>query len=322
MILILSNKWDLSVDFVICELRKRKQPYLRLNTEDLPSEIASVTFPNFQILVTKGREKYDLTKCINVIWNRRPGKPYDDVPKSDRPSQAIKHFVDDQWYSWLESLQLIKDVTWINHPHANDSMESKIRQLKLATEIGFMIPETLITNDPNSVRARLEDHRDGLVVKALYSPLIEETAQDYFIFTNQIKKITSDTDKEIRISPSIFQQPILPKTDYRVTVIRNKVFSVKILHKDGSSIKNDWRTIKDNIQFVPCELPKDVEDLCIKYISQSKLLFGAIDFAERNGDFIFLEINPNGEWGWLQKPYGLPIAECLCDLMIYYDNLR
>lgn len=82
----------------------------------------------------------------------------------------------------------------------------------------------------------------------------------------------------------------------------------------------DWRTQKDGLQFVPCCLPAHVENLCRVYVKQSGLIFGAIDLIESNDVFVFLEINPNGEWGWLQKPMGLPIAETLCDLMIMMDS--
>jgi len=54
-------------------------------------------------------------------------------------------------------------------------------------------------------------------------------------------------------------------------------------------------------------------------VKEAGLLFGAVDFVEHEGKFIFLEINPNGEWGWLQKPHNVPIAETLCDLMISRD---
>jgi len=62
-------------------------------------------------------------------------------------------------------------------------MESKVRQLFLARKVGFEIPETWISNDPDAVRRGIAQAPRGLVVKALYSPLIEEPAGDSFIFT-------------------------------------------------------------------------------------------------------------------------------------------
>src|SRR5579862_7923556 len=150
MILILSNKWDLTADFVVKELGRRHRPFLRLNTEDLRPGRATIKLPEFQMLVSKREEDVNLSDKVRVIWNRRPGKPFDDIPQAQRPPKSTQKFVNDQWFSWLEGLQLL-DVTWINHPQKNDSMESKIRQLSLASQIGFDVPRSLVSNDPSRI---------------------------------------------------------------------------------------------------------------------------------------------------------------------------
>lgn len=325
MILILSNKWDLTVDFVVKELQNRDHKFLRLNTEDLISEKATINLPDFQITVSKNNRSYDLLKDVNVIWNRRPGKPFDFMTSDEKPSMAVQRFVNDQWYSWLEALQLIPEVTWINHPVNNDAMESKIRQLYLASKIGFEIPQTLITNDPEIIKIQIDKYNGRVIAKALYSPLIEEPNQDYFIFANEITSCNIHDDynlDQIKISPSIVQEPILPKMDYRVTVIGDKVIPARIVTNDESSVATDWRKQKDGLEFSVCKLPATIENLCRSYVKECGLIFGAIDLVERDSSYIFLEINPNGEWGWLQKPYGFPIAETLVDLMIAHDKDR
>jgi glutathione synthase/RimK-type ligase-like ATP-grasp enzyme len=323
MILIISNKWDITVDFVVAELRKRESNFLRINTEDLVVDGSTIYLPDFKILVSKHGKKYDLTDSVNVIWNRRPGKPFDDIDPLVRPSQATQNFVSDQWFSWLEALQLIPDVTWVNHPQANDAMESKPRQLLLASKIGFLIPKTIISNEPINVRIFARENSDKLIVKALYSPLIEETEQDYFVFTNEIREIDLVSEEEIKISQSIFQQSLGPKIDYRVTVIGEKVFPVKICNRKGGKISDiDWRTEKEELAFSPCELPHEIENMCRKIVSDSGLIFGAIDLVQHDGEYYFLEINPNGEWGWLQHPHDVPIANALCDVFVAHDRKK
>lgn len=320
MILILSNKWDVTVDFVVAQLHSRGIKFMRINTEDLASGRATIRLPELRILVSKHGHVHDLTEAINVIWNRRPGKPFDDIPKAARPSLAIQNFVNDQWYSWLEGIQLIPGIAWVNHPRSNDTIENKPRQLLLASKLGFEIPETLITNDPTEAKKLAKFHGNHFVAKALYSPLIEEPNEDFFIFTSIIKNPDAIPDEEIRVSPIIFQQALIPKIDYRVTVVREKVFAVKIERLDEKPIEIDWRMEKDDLRFLPCKLPSDLENLCRRYVEECNLLFGAIDIVEHRGRFFFLEINPNGEWGWLQKPNNIPIAEALCDLLALYDK--
>jgi len=318
VILILSNKWDLTVDFVVTELRSRQHPFVRLNTEDLRSERATVELPDFHVSVSKNNVLCDLLDSIHVIWNRRPGKPYDDTPPPDRPSPATQRFVSDQWYSWLEALQLLRGVAWINHPHANDAMESKVRQLHAARSAGFQVPETLITNDPARVRGFLQRH-STVVAKALYAPLIEEPDQDRFIFSTLIDSLSEQDDQAVRECPVVFQEPIVPKTDIRVTVVGEMVFAARVICRTNEELAVDWRTLKEGVRFERCDLPEDLADRCRAFVRDAGLRFGAIDLAERHGSYYFFEINPNGEWGWLQRPTGLPIAESLCDLMVASD---
>ena len=320
MILILSNKWDLTVDFVVTELKRRGHSFLRLNTEDFTRSQATISLPDLKIQISKQNKVYDLARDVHVIWNRRPGNPFDEVSSEHRPSTAIQKFVSDQWYTWLENLQLIPSVTWINNPQVNDAMENKGRQLLLASQVGFRIPATLISNDPDVVQSRLQESAGSIVVKALYAPLIQEPEQDFFIFTNELREIAEEDLDSIRISPCIFQEALVPKVDYRVTVVGETVMAARVESEDNSQVPLDWRTKKDGLRFVPCRLPMAIESLCRLYLKASGLLFGAIDLVEHQGNFVFLEINPNGEWGWLQKPTGLPIAEALCDLMVRNDS--
>lgn len=318
MILILTNKWDLTADFVIRELRQRGHSYLRLNSEDLISEKAKISLSDLCIQITWRSQTYNLSK-IRAVWNRRPGRPLDSLPEGETLSVATRNFVHEQWYSWLEALQILPDVTWINHPINNAVMENKIRQLHLASNMGFKVPATVVTNDWAEA-LELQRNHGSLIAKALYSPLIEEPEQDFFIFTNRIDaELSRDDEEAIRISPVIFQQPLIPKVDYRVTVLADAVWPVQIIGAT-TKVTLDWRTQKEGLRFVPCRLPHDVEDFCRNYVRMGRLIFGALDLVYHNDEFYFLEINPNGEWGWLQKQVGLPIAEYLCELLISYDN--
>lgn len=312
MILILANKWDLTVDLVVLELRRRNLPFVRLNTEDLPQWSAIARFPTEFIQLCSEDGTAFLASEVRAVWNRRPGHVFDDLPPEMRPSVATQKFVTDQWFAWLESLQLCEGIRWVNHPTANGLMENKLRQLKLASELGFLIPDTLVTNDAVEVRSWLI-HLDGpAICKALYSPLIEEPDGDQFIFTNLLESVPDDLAASLCIAPAIFQRALISKVDYRVTVIGSRVFATRI---DVPEEVLDWRTAKTDVFFTLCNLPKDVENLCRQYVTVANLSFGAIDLVESNGEFYFLEINPNGEWGWLERPHGIPISAALCDLL-------
>lgn len=312
MILILANKWDLTVDLVVLELRRRNALFVRLNTEDLPRWSAVARLPEDSIQLRSDDGVIISLSDVKAIWNRRPGHVFDDLAPEKRPSAATQRFVTDQWFAWMESLQLREGVRWINNPTANGLMENKIRQLKLAAELGFSIPDTLVTNDAAELQSWLSQLGEQAICKALYSPLIEDEDEDRFIFTNLLDSVPDDLAESLSVAPAIFQRAFLAKVDYRVTVVGTRVFAARV---EMSEPALDWRTAKTDVNFTLCDLPATIHELCHQYVAVAGLSFGAIDLIESNGEFYFLEINPNGEWGWLERPHGIPISAALCDIL-------
>jgi glutathione synthase/RimK-type ligase-like ATP-grasp enzyme len=66
------------------------------------------------------------------------------------------------------------------------------------------------------------------------------------------------------------------------------------------------------------QLPQEVESQCVHLTRALGLAFGAIDLIlTPQGEYVFLEINPNGQWAWLQQVIpSLPLREALADLLI------
>lgn len=319
MILILSNKYDISVDYVVRLLLKNKKKFLRINTEDLVDRKVSVTFPRFSYKIEKKSIDYDLVRELGSVWFRRPGKPFEFTPKESCPRESVVTFVENQWHTFIEGLKCIDNVFWINDPDKNHIAENKIFQLKLAQKIGLQIPKTCITNDKEEATRFIQSCGGKIVAKALYSPLIEKTNKDYFIFTNIIESIENIQKRELSLAPTIFQELLTVKTDYRLTIIGNDCFSVKVIRESNKGISDDWRIIKEGLKFQPCELPANIVDKCVEMVKKLGLVSGAIDLVQASDEFYFLEINPNGEWAWLQKESGLPIAETLADYLINGD---
>ncbi len=318
MIVIVSNKWDLTVDFVVLALQGLDRPFARINCEDLPSADASIFLPGFsaQLLTSQLRLSFD---AVKVVWLRRPGYIFDQLAPEQRPSSVVQLFVEQQWRAWRDGLEIAPNIHWVNRPSAEQRAENKIRQLQVAKECGLQVPDTAVTNSPRVIRDFLLKHDYKIVVKALQSPLLEDEGGDRFVFTNPLTSMDDVDESEIRVAPIIVQQRIIPKIDYRITVVGEQVLAVRVLSETGQ-VELDWRTQQAGLRFERCTLPPRVEAACRNYVRAMGLRFGAIDLLEARDQFFFLEINPNGEWGWLQKKAGVPIAEALTDLLVQLDN--
>jgi len=315
MILILSNKYDLSVDYVVRLLSKKGKKFLRINTESLLNSKVSVSFPRFNYKIERRCSCFDLADKFKSVWFRRPGKPFEFDDQEKLPGPSVVAFVENQWHAFIEGLKSISNLFWVNNPDDNHTTENKILQLNMAQRIGLRIPKTCITNDKGEALQFLKDCDGEIVAKALYLPLIEEDKADYFIFANVVDTIENVPEHEFRLAPTIFQEHLRDKKDYRLTIIGDRCFSVEVVRESVKGTITDWRIIKEGIRFRPCELPSDVVAKCVELVKAFGLTFGAIDLVQTLDDYYFLEINPNGEWAWLQKEAKLPIAESLVNVL-------
>ena len=92
-------------------------------------------------------------------------------------------------------------------------------------------------------------------------------------------------------------------------MIENNVIAIKIT--SNKKIDEDWRRYKNELTYAIFELPKKVNDFCINYVKKLNLNFGAIDLIFHNNEYYFIEINPTGEWSWLQQNTGYPFDEII-----------
>lgn len=78
----------------------------------------------------------------------------------------------------------------------------------------------------------------------------------------------------------------------------------------------DWRADYENIKYSIIECPKFIQRMCINMLNEFRLNFGAFDFiVDERGKWIFLEVNPNGQWLWLEKILDLSISYRIVDYL-------
>ena len=79
--------------------------------------------------------------------------------------------------------------------------------------------------------------------------------------------------------------------------------------------KTDWR--KGNLKFYKSSLPEDISMKCVQLVKELNLSFGAIDIIKNiKGEYFFLEINPNGQWVWIENETKLKISHELIKQLI------
>jgi glutathione synthase/RimK-type ligase-like ATP-grasp enzyme len=263
------------------------------------------------LLTIDGRD-YDLNE-FRGVWYMHPfiAKP---LLRFNPPQ--YRQFISHQFFGMRKAIwELLPYVPWINDPWRVMRAENKILQLHVARKVGLDIPPTLITSDPLRVKNFIRDQKDRVIMKALEpSPMIDEV-----LFTRMVTPQDLAQIDRIRYAPAIFQGYIPKDHELRVTIVGKETFSVKIYSQDDPETAIDWR-VKPlhndfQVKMERTSLPTEVEEKLQRFMKALELRYGCVDIVVTpEGEYVFLEVNPNGQWYFVQLKSDAEIAPAIASL--------
>jgi MvdD family ATP-grasp ribosomal peptide maturase len=203
--------------------------------------------------------------------------------------------------------------------------ENKQLQIKIARELGLETPHTLITNDPEAVRAFARTCESGLITKMLSSFAIHEDDTEKVVFTNRVTAEDLNDLEGLRLCPMTFQEQVSKTLELRVTIVGEHVLAAAIDSQASARAEHDWR--RDGVQLInawqPYELPSEIKEKLLRLMDYFELNYGAADFIlTPEGRHVFLEVNPSGEFFWLEQNPGLPISDAIADVLLGRSKRR
>jgi len=320
-ILFICSKTDLTADLVLLELKKEGVPVIRINTEDFPTKLAFSIHQNtdknawiVDLFNSAIKKRFALDQIRSVYC-----RPY----KEPRPSRLIKNPIErsliiEQCQLLIEWLEDLLPCFWLNSPRAVAKSRSKVLQLTIAKQLGFLTPDSLITNNPEAALDFYSKHDSNIVAKLLQATPSTRRLKG-FIFTTKINSTDLKLFYQIKYSPVLLQQYIEKQYEIRATVVGNQVFAAKIDSQCLETTKDDWRCYKFGSPppHIPIELPLSVQSKLFKMNEKLGLKFGAYDLIYTpKEDYVFLEVNGNGQWGWIQELTKMPISKAIARLLI------
>lgn len=308
MLLILTNSQDVTADYLVDVLNRAGVPLLRFDT-DTSLDRASLHFDSEEMVLRIGETCYRPNQ-FNNVWYRRPERLIHPTAASSPESKLTL----DEWAEALEGcFAHIPNERWMNHPAANVAASHKLEQLTTARRLGFSIPDTLVTQQPQLLRAFFQRHNGNVIVKPISVGYVEREAgqSDSIIYTNRVPPHYLDDLQDVSACPTLFQQCIEKTSDVRITVVDGDVHSVALraADMDGSQRCDIRRNNMNDVTYSRVALPQDVESKIHSLMRHYRLRYAAIDMAvDHEGNWIFFEVNPNGQWAWLDLAGGANIA--------------
>jgi len=303
LLLIVSNKTDLATDFLILRLHEKKIPFARINTEDYLTEwnvdfLLNESGTSFSIQLKDGQNISGET--ISGAYIRQPKLPFLNISKEEL------HFAKREVGETLKSLwRCIKDYLWLNAPHNILRASNKPEQLRIAQEMGFLIPNTCITADKNLIQKFFEENQKDVIVKAVKHGFIYDGCNAKVAATQLLDNDSLYSLDQYAHLPMIFQKRIHKHCDIRVTIVGEKVFATAIHSQSHKETEVDWRLAdhyKITLEHESITLPETISNLCKMMVSHFNLKYAAIDLVlSKEKNYYFLELNPNGQWAWIEQ---------------------
>jgi hypothetical protein len=313
-IVIVTQLDDPHTDDVVTVLQDMGHEPVRLNTEDVPSNVtvsatlgADVGRWEAAIEIHTNGRRIDMD-AIRSIWWRQPG----EYLLPDDFSEQEREFAKDEIDHALRGLWASLDCYWISYPESIREASWKGSQLQRAAELGLDVPRTLVTTDPEAVRA-FYDACDGQVCyKVLTDPFLgapkvarkhpdREPPEPYQTPTTMITEAELELLDSVRLVPCLFQEYIAKQVELRVTVIGDEVFAAEIHSQEHKKTRIDWRGQYTGVRYAKAQLPAEVVERCLALVRSYNLNYGAMDFVlTPDGRYVFLENNPNGQFRFVE----------------------
>jgi glutathione synthase/RimK-type ligase-like ATP-grasp enzyme len=320
MILILSAKDDEHIYAVTSRLEALGAKYLWFDPARFPAEAElrhSFDRSGLAHCILHYREQEIDFTTITAVWDRRPGWP--------QAAPEMQNWDHRAWVSQMSGLCLAGiwetlDCLWVPaKPSIDRVAHNKTKQLALAASLGFSIPRTLITNGPESFLEFYSQCEGRMVTKVLGNIVVYQDGETIgAAFTHVVRRRDAANYRAIRYGPLILQEYVSKQVELRVTVVGSRVFAAEIDSQASRATKHDWRHYdNERATYAPHELPPEMETLCLRLVQALGLCYSAIDLVlTPEGKYVFLEINPNGQWGWIEALTDLPIADAITELLV------
>jgi glutathione synthase/RimK-type ligase-like ATP-grasp enzyme len=306
---------------VLDELHKRRLAVVCFDSADFPLSLhLAARFdagqPSWRGDFLHQGQRY-LLQDFRSIWYRRPSRTYTFVPGlSDVGYEYAKAEAQRGFEGVLRSLPCL----WVSDPDAIRAAEWKPRQLFCAQQVGLRVPKTIITNNEQAALQFFEECQGEVVYKPLSQgfprPKVGEVWRGAVYTTKLTRSALQEHLSSVSVTATCFQEYIVKAFELRVNIIGTQVFAAEIHSQHSEHARIDFRLGYGDLRYAIHTLPASIEAACKELVRRFRLRFAAIDLlVTPDGQYIFVDLNSNGQWGWIENHTGLPLTETLVTLL-------
>jgi hypothetical protein len=278
----MSRSCDAELDAVQDLLEKAGVRTARVNSDELvPADLLA--------------DPQSRTVCVNGLWMSPTVtwvRHFTAHAIDSTGSVVHDMFLRESWQAVAWQLMAVSAAT------IRPRQPGMLSQLLLARQHGVAVPRTMLTTDPGRASAALQCPR--LVIKAVDRHFVEASPgllSGMFPVVVESRALSGDPATG---PPVIVQEYVEHDVELRVYFVGGQVFCFEV---DKESPADPW-VAPDRVK-VRCVAPSAaVATATVALASAMSLDYGAFDFLMRDGAPVFLEVNADGDWRWVERKVG------------------
>jgi ATP-GRASP peptide maturase of grasp-with-spasm system len=321
MILILSTDGDISTNEVIESLIIQNTSFFRFNDNDIFNS-------DFNCFIENGEIKFTLTNHnktihsdeISIVWYRKFGfynyrSEYISL-KNSSYIELLKQFTNEYFTITQIIFAALKSKKWLFNKH--QAITSKYLVLAEAKKVGLKIPESLIINSKGELKKFIDINKNVITKTIKEANFVRYEQNLLTMFTTEINPNELDEALPRNFMPSLVQSKIEKEFELRIFFIDNQFYPMAIFSQADKQTEVDFRNYNRQVpnRNVPYILPKELKKLLKLLMKNLGLNTGSIDMIyTKEKEYIFLEVNPSGQFGMTSKPCNYNIEEKIADYL-------
>ena len=280
-----TNSYDGTSDLIVRELGPEN--VFRFNFDLWGDYELAIEPGSFEARDPSGRS-VRLEDIVKVYW-RKPIQVRELFPENAISAERV-YAEEELWYAMRDLVNLLwqEGKVVLVEPLAENRV-GKFVQMRVAEGLFEVPPWKFIMGSPG----RLVPDKES-VVKSL---TLGRVAERSVIYATKVREEELNPDE-----PWFVQDCVEAEADVTVVFVRGRLFPFE-LRRDFTDLSVDWRVVSLDPQYskwVHFRLPAPTETAIREYMGRLSLDYGRLDFLRRpTGEYVFLEVNPHGEWGWL-----------------------
>lgn len=310
MLLLLSEKSDISTDKVIDWIPQDKRSFRRFNLQDFFKQI-NFHLSDFIFEMALEGSYFSISK-IDSFWYRR-GDFSTILPfnTSVENAQLLSTYLNREWKTIKTFLHGLEKLISLGS-FEKEVNNNKISDLYLAQKQGLSIPNTLITSSKNELIVfRVANQK--IISKPLKNSFsLDIDNQRFETQGTQLVEQKHIDELDSEFFPTFFQECVEKAFEIRSFYMKGQFYSMAIFSQNDEQTKIDYRNYnreKPN-RNVPFQLPKEIEEKLEAFMQKSGLDTGSIDLIKAtDGRYVFLEVNPVGQFDWVSTNCNYYIEE-------------